>query len=250
MNTFFNNLFQNKDNYFPQEKKIFIYCIGVSIILHVIIIIIPALILYFTNFTLNERNGMIEFSVVASDKVNNEIEEKENEINEPEKIIEEEIEKDELITEVSEEYLQYSGSNADTTQLDQVYSEPTLNVSVRYPAGWIYLDQNKIDKLDGVTFWSSLSKIVPPPYIHIEVKEKYLFNEMRFQYQKEERNFILYYNNPEEMEGQFTQIVYLRTKSSEDYTIKLIIYGEEAFRQYQPVFFGMVKTFSFGKSLF
>ena len=70
--------------------------------------------------------------------------------------------------------------NADTTLLEQLYSEQTLNVRVKYPAGWKFIDQNNNGKLDGVTFWATTGNYNPPPYIHLEVKEKYLFSENRF----------------------------------------------------------------------
>ena len=48
--------------------------------------------------------------------------------------------------------LSFTDIIADTTNLDQIYNEPTLNVSIKYPRGWTFIDQNKNKKLDGITF--------------------------------------------------------------------------------------------------
>jgi hypothetical protein len=140
----------------------------------------------------------------------------------------------------------YSDKDADTTSLNNVYSEKTLNVNIKYPAGWTFIDQNVKNKLDGVTFWGLTNVYNPPPYIHLEVKEKYLFNPSRFKYNKEYDDYVIYYNDPEEMADQFTQIIYIRTEDDEDFSLKLIMKGKENFRIFQPVFFGMLKTFDFG----
>jgi hypothetical protein len=147
-------------------------------------------------------------------------------------------------------YYNFTDINADTTTLDQLYSEQTLKVRVKYPAGWTFIDQNVGEKLDGVTFWALTKEFNPPPYIHLEVKDKYLFSESRFKYRKDYRNFSIYYNDPEELEGQVTQIIYIRTDTDEDYSLKLIMKEREAFKRFQPRFFGMVKSFKFGKSFF
>jgi hypothetical protein len=136
--------------------------------------------------------------------------------------------------------------NSDTTGLQNVYTEKTLGVRIKYPAGWNFIDQNVKSKLDGVTFWGLANIYNPPPYIHLEVKEKYLFNPSRFKYNQKFRNYTIFYNDPEEMADQYTQIIYIRTEKDEDYSLKLIMKGEESFRTFQPVFFGMLKTFSFG----
>lgn len=138
----------------------------------------------------------------------------------------------------------------DSTGLGQVYSERTLNVRVRYPNGWVYMDQHSRKKLDGVTFWSSAPGYNPPPYIHLEVVDKYMFNPARYKRKYEFSGFTAYYNDPEEMEGQVSQTMYLRTNDDEDYIIKLIMQGREQFRSFQPVFFSIVSTFRFGNSMF
>ena len=139
---------------------------------------------------------------------------------------------------------------SDTSGLYQIYKESTLDVSIRYPAGWTYIDQDVKNKLDGVTFWASDGIYSPPPYVHIEVKEKYLFNPGRFKYSIKTDNYTAYYNDPEELSGQISQEVYIRTNIDEDFSIKLIMEGKEPFQTFQPVFFGMIKTFKFDNSLF
>lgn len=158
--------------------------------------------------------------------------------------------KEETKAEESFSFHNFNINNADTSNLTQIYSEKTLNVKVRYPAGWTYVDQNRKNKLDGVTFWFANPNYNPPPYVHLEVKEKYLFNKNRFTSSMKGRNYIAYYNEPEELEGQFSQTIYIRTESDEDYSLKLIMKGKEPFKTFQPIFFGMVKSFTFGSSIF
>jgi hypothetical protein len=149
-----------------------------------------------------------------------------------------------------------SGINAnvfllsDTSGLYQIYKESTLDVSIRYPAGWTYIDQDVKNKLDGVTFWATNGIYSPPPYIHIEVKDKYLFNPNRYKFSIKTDDYTAYYNNPEELSGQVSQEVYIRTTIDEDFSIKLIMDGMDSFKTFQPVFFGMIKTFKFDNSLF
>ena len=142
----------------------------------------------------------------------------------------------------------FADINADTTNLDQFYREQSLNVSIRFPKGWTFVDQNVKNKLDGVTFWASDGTYNSPPYIHLEVKEKYYFNEQRYIYKMEFDNYTAYYNDPEIIEGHVLQTVYLRTETDEDFSLKLMMVGEEAFKSFQPRFFGMIKTFNFGSS--
>ena len=139
---------------------------------------------------------------------------------------------------------------SDTSGLHQVYKESTLDVSIRYPVGWTYIDQDVKNKLDGVTFWAADGIYSPPPYIHVEVIEKYLFNPSRFKYSIKTSDYTAYYNDPQELSGQVSQEVYIRTGIDEDFSIKLIMDGMKSFKTFQPVFFGMIKTFKFDNSLF
>ncbi len=147
-------------------------------------------------------------------------------------------------------YMEFNPANADTADLEQVYSESTLNVSLKYPAGWKYVDQNVNQKLDGVTFWAVSGKYSPPPYVHLEVKEKYLFNPSRYKHKIKMPYYTIYYNDPVELSGQVSQILYIRTESDEDFSLKLIMEGKEAFKSFQPEFFGMIRSFKFGRRLF
>ncbi|MGE5431117.1 MAG: hypothetical protein ACM3QX_08590 [Syntrophomonadaceae bacterium] len=147
-------------------------------------------------------------------------------------------------------YYNMSSGGFDSTGLSQVYQESTLKVNMKYPAGWVYMDQQRKRKLDGITFWASAGSYNPPPYIHVEVVEKYIFNPDQYRYTYDFKRFTGYYNDPEELENQVSQTIYIRTGDDEDYSIKLIISGREAFKEFQPVFFAMVKSFRFGNSLF
>ena len=213
-----------------------------SIIVHIIGFI---LLMVVTNLTLqsamiNPAYYTIEFhqTINSESLIEDEIAEDEPvDINKPEET-------------VSTQQFSFTDINADTTNLDQLYKESTLNVSIKYPKGWTFIDQNVKNKLDGVTFWASDGLYNPPPYIHLEVKEKYYFNEQKYKYQIEFDDCIAYYNDPEIIEDYYIQNVYLRTEVSEDFNIKLMMVGEEAFKSFQPKFFGMIKTFDFGSSFF
>ncbi|MFO7446862.1 MAG: hypothetical protein R6W90_10880 [Ignavibacteriaceae bacterium] len=147
-------------------------------------------------------------------------------------------------------FLSFNDANADTNSLQNIYKESTLDVTIKYPAGWTYIDQNVKNKLDGVTFVASTGNYNPPPYVHLAVQDKYLFNQSRYKHKFDTGDYLVYYNEPEELAGQVSQIFYIRTDTDEDYSIKFIMKGEEAFKALQPLFFGMVKTFKFGDDWF
>lgn len=137
-------------------------------------------------------------------------------------------------------------NSADTVGLNQIYSENTLNVRVRFPAGWSFIDQNKNNKLDGVTFISTNPNSKAKPYVHIEVKDPYYFNANRFIHHEKVNGLNYYYNDEEELENQISFTVYIKTGGSEDYSLKLIINGREYFAEHKNIFMGMLKTFKFG----
>lgn len=146
--------------------------------------------------------------------------------------------------------LNFLDQNADTTSLEQIYNESTLNVTIKYPVGWTFLDQNVDKKLDGVTFWANNSNFNPPPYVHLEVRDRSLFNEGRYKHNIPLRDAVMFFNDPENLANYFSQTFYFRTENKEDYSLKLTIKGEDAFKAYAPTFYGMLKSFRFGSSLF
>jgi len=121
---------------------------------------------------------------------------------------------------------------------------------MKYPAGWTYIDQDVNKKLDGVTFWSAIGNYSPPPYINLEVRDKDLFDANRYKFNLKTWGYTIFYNDPEELESQVSQIFYIRTNYGEDFSLKLIMNGRDEFKSFQPVFFGMLKSFKFGKGLF
>ena len=147
-------------------------------------------------------------------------------------------------------YTNFSNMPLDTTSLDQIYHESSFNVTIRYPNGWTYIDQDVKNKLDGVTFWFSKSNISPPPYVHLEVEDRDLFDPQQYKYSTEINGCKVFYNSPEILENQVSQTLYIRTNYEVDYSLKLIIKGKKAFDSFQPIFFGMVNSFKFGKSFF
>ncbi len=162
----------------------------------------------------------------------------------------EKIKSEELIKEKTDVFYNFSKTDYDTSDIKQIYKESTLNVTLKYPNGWIYLDQNVKNKLDGVTFWAVNGNYKIPPYVHLEVQDKYIFNPSRYEYKMKLKGNIYYYNEPEEMEDYITQIIYIRTDTDEDYSLKLIAKGKETFKSFQPIFFSMAKSLKFGNSLF
>jgi hypothetical protein len=238
-----------------------VFGFSASLLLHAIIITAAALILnstidesqvgsaYVQIRTMESDSHALESATVKKEKeeaVEQDAVKKETPVEETKAVPEKESEPS------SNEAVFYDFSNtaADTTGLVQVYKENTLNVSLKYPAGWTYLDQNVKNTLDGVTFWTTSTKYNPPPYVHIEVKDKDLFNSKRFKHSYKTRKYTAYYNEPEELSGQITQIIYIRTNTDKDFSLKLIMKGEEAFKSFQPVFFGMVKSFKYGNQFF
>lgn len=146
--------------------------------------------------------------------------------------------------------LNFLDQNADTTSLEQMYHESTLNVSIKYPIGWTFIDQNVDKKLDGVTFWSNTTDYNPPPYIHLEVRDRSLFNESKYKHSLTIDDAVIYFNDPEKLADYFSQTFYFRTESGEDFSLKLTIKGEGAFKSFIPTFYGMLKSFKFGSSWF
>ncbi len=230
------------------NNKTWIRNFSLSILLHLVII---STVIYF--FKLQSETSKVnsffftidskEYVQPKSEDVKSEIEknvDEQKEINEKKK--------NDVIEEIQS--LSFSDIIADTSNLDQVYSEPTLNVSIKYPKGWTFIDQNKKKKLDGVTFWANDGKYNPPPYIHLEVVDKDMFIEKRFSYKMDLENYKAYYNDPEEMQGYITQIFYIRTEDDEDFRLKLMMKGENEFRAFQPRFWAILKSFNFGSSLF
>jgi len=154
--------------------------------------------LYAAMFFINLRfekakvnHGFVEMKLLKTESTQSEIsEEPEKKTEQPEED-NSQIDKEEKSTAAN--YINFTDINADTTSLEQLYTEPTLSVKIKYPAGWTFVDQNNKNKLDGVTFWSLTNEFDPPPYIHLEVKEKYLFSKSRYSYKKEFNNFTAYY---------------------------------------------------------
>ncbi len=147
-------------------------------------------------------------------------------------------------------FTNFSDMPLDTTSLDQIYHESSFNVTIKYPNGWTYIDQDVKNKLDGVTFWFAKSNISPPPYVHLEVEDRDLFDSQQYKYSTEINGCKVFYNNPDILEDQVSQTLYIRTNNEVDYSLKLIIKGQKAFDSFQPIFFGMVNSFKFGKSFF
>jgi hypothetical protein len=231
-----------------EENKNWIRNFSISIILHLLFIVI-FIFFYGLQHERNKINSLF-FTIDTKEFVNPNTNLMEEQINEP--IGQEQLLPIEKTTETVQELKNISFSDiiADTTNLDQVYNEPTLNVSIKYPKGWTFIDQNKKKKLDGVTFWASDGQYNPPPFIHLEVVSSDMFIEKRFSYKMELEKYEAYYNDPEEMQGYLSQIVYIRTGNEEDFRLKLMMKGRTEFHSFQPKFWAILKSFNFGNSFF
>ncbi len=134
------------------QSKLWISSFSLSIILHIIIIITFIYVSVLQEkspkvnssfFTLNTEEFIKSYSepeepLIENNKHEQNVSEESKPLNENE------------ISAVS-----FDDIILDTTNLDQVYSESTLNISIKYPKGWTYVDQNNKSKLDGVTFWAT-----------------------------------------------------------------------------------------------
>lgn len=223
-----------------------------SVFLHIVVFLLSAFLLSLLDNRQTLSSGYVEVTTVRGISLPEKTEEKSEEgikdENIPAETIEEKVKSED--NSVSAGYLDMRTSGFDSTSLNQVYRESTLNLNIKYPVGWVFLDQQVKKKIDGITFWAAQGNYDPPPYIHVEVLEKYLFNENRYKYHYDFRDFTGYYNDPVEMDNQVTQVVYIRTDDDEDFSIKLIMKGKDQFKSFQPVFFAMIKSFRFGNSLF
>lgn len=231
-----------------EADKNWIRNFSISIIIHFLFITI---FIFFYGLQ-NERSKInsLFFTIDTKEFVNQQddlVEEKVDESLEQEQLLPNE-QNPETVQELKT--VSFSDIIADTTNLNQVYTESTLNVSIKYPEGWTFIDQNRKKKLDGVTFWASNRQYNPPPYIHLEVVSNDLFIEKRFSYKMELEKYVAYYNDPEEMQGYITQIVYIRTGDDEDFRLKLMMKGKTEFYSFQPKFWAMLKSFKFGSSFF
>lgn len=232
----------------PDKRRRIISLIS-SLLLHLFIFALIIISGISSNQLPKINRQIITLESVQIDEELNQYKQKEN--------ISEEIKTDDLDNKPKEEFSESkitivnpNDLIADTTNLDQIYSEKTLNLSIKYPKGWTYIDQTKKNKLDGVTFWSVEGIYNPPPYIHLEVVEKYLFNPARYKYKVRQFDCEWYFNDPINLEGQVSQEIYIRTDSDEDFLVKLIMKGEEQFRAFQPKFFAIVKSLNYSKGLF
>jgi len=230
------------------ENKNWIRNFSISVILHLLLI---AIFIFF--YGLQDQRSKINslfFTIDTKEFVNQQDDLVEEQVDKS--LEQEQLLPNEQNTETVQELKKVSFSDivADTTNLDQVYTEPTLNVSIKYPKGWTFIDQNKKKKLDGVTFWASDGQYNPPPYIHLDVVSNDMFIEKRFSYKMELEKYQAYYNDPEEMQGYMTQIFYIRTGNDEDFRLKLMIKGKTEFSSFKPKFWAILKSFNFGSSFF
>lgn len=148
-------------------------------------------------------------------------------------------------------YLNFAKSGNDTSALQNIYRESSLNVRLRYPAGWTFVDQhhNRNKKFEGITLFPQNAESESTPYLHLETNDKELFNPKRYKFNFIIKDNVYYYNEPQEIKSDIIQEFYIRTKGPDDFTIKLIMRGKENFIKFQPTFYSMLKSFSFSPEI-
>ncbi len=241
-----------KSNYINTNNNYKAVSFTVSFLIH---LLLAAAIIFVINIPFNKakinpqfiRADLKELNRPKVKEKNNlpEEERTENEKAKPEK--EERKTEDKLADENGKSIL--NNITADTTSLNQIYHEPTLNVTIKYPKGWVFLDQDLKHVFRGVTFWSTAGIYNPPPYIHLEVRDKDMFSPSYYIHKTEFNGYRFYYNDPEDMDNQVMQTFYIRTNTDVDFSIRLIVNGKNAFNSFLPVFWGILKSFKFGSSI-
>lgn len=139
---------------------------------------------------------------------------------------------------------------ADTTDLDSIYIDDSRGFVIKFPLGWSFLDQRINSKFDGVTFWPEKNGSEYIPYVHLEVAEKELFLESRYEFNIQHSDIIWYFNSPEIL-GDFVNLeIYIKTKKDVDYRIKLIVKGLTNFNSFHPKFLAMLRSLRFKNEYF
>jgi hypothetical protein len=147
------------------------------------------------------------------------------------------------------EKLIFAGIEIDTTEIVNRYEENTLNVSILFPIGWIYFDNQVNNIIDGIIFMpgeeSSYDRRLS---VLIQVNtNKNLFNPRLYDSSFTYNGMTFYVSKPQITFQQVTQSIYVRTGTFKaDFLIKCTSPNEAEFRKFQPVFFAMVRSFSAG----
>ncbi len=148
-------------------------------------------------------------------------------------------------------YVSFNDFNMETSSLEQYYSDPTNNITLRYPTGWTFLDNYVQGKLKGVTFWDISAHSSPPPFVHLKIVDKQNFKPNRFLYSKVFVKFTAYFNDPKISNNKIEQKIYLRTDTGcrYDIIIDLVVKDGKEFKDLQPKFFGMIGTLKVGEHI-
>ncbi len=150
---------------------------------------------------------------------------------------------------IKPEKIIFAGFEIDTTDIVNRYQENTLNVSILFPAGWIYFDNKVKDIIDGIIFMpgenSNYDKRLS---VMIQVNtNKNLFNPYLYDSSFIYNKVQYFISKPQKTYEQITQTIYIRTGSFKaDFVIKCTSPNENEFKKFQPIFFAMVRSFSAG----
>jgi len=143
----------------------------------------------------------------------------------------------------------FAGIEIDTTSIINRYEENTLNVSILFPVGWIYFDNQVKNIIDGIIFIpGENSNYDRRLSVLIQVNtQKNLFNSGLYDSSFTFNRVEYYISKPQKIFEQVTQTVYIRTGSFKaDFIIKLTSPNEIEFKKFQSTFFAMVRSFSAG----
>jgi len=143
----------------------------------------------------------------------------------------------------------FAGIEIDTTSIINRYEENTLNVSILFPVGWIYFDNQVKNIIDGIIFIpGENSNYDRRLSVLIQVNtQKNLFNPGLYDSSFTFNRVEYYISKPQKIFEQVTQTVYVRTGSFKaDFIIKLTSPNEIEFKKFQSTFFAMVRSFSAG----
>lgn len=139
----------------------------------------------------------------------------------------------------------------DTTNITNEYVENSFNIRIKYPNDWVFVDQHKDNKFEGVVFFfnSFVDDFGNTPFISLYLKDKNYFSSESYSYKSSTDYYTIYFNDPYVMGNKKIFELYLRTNEDFDFLFKLQANDDNEFDFYKMKFLYMLKTFKFSKGL-
>ncbi len=140
----------------------------------------------------------------------------------------------------------------DTSLFSNEYREKSLNISIKYPNEWYFIDQHKDEKFEGVVFIYGGANIDfgNTPFISLYLKDKNYFLSSNYKYSVLTDFYTAYYNDEIVIGSQKIFEIYLRTNDEFDFLFKLQAPNNAEFEEYKHKFFFMLKSFKYRKGIF